>query len=246
VTAPADADVVILCGGLGTRLGPALAGLPKPLAPIGDKAFLDLLLEQAGRRGFTRFILCVGHKASEIERRYRGGGGREILFSRETTPLGTAGALKLCEPLRRGRTSLVMNGDSFCDFDPRDLLAAHALGGGPATIAVVPAAGRTDGGFIELAENGDIARFSEKTEAARHINAGVYALDSAVWREIPAGRPCSLETEIFPSLLGRGLRGWVAPAELYDIGTPERLEAFRRLRAGPRPDRVADVGGEGN
>lgn len=246
MTEPADADVIVLCGGLGTRLGAALEGLPKALAPIGDKAFLELLIDHAARAGLTRFILCVGHKAEAIESRVRGGGGREILYSRETTPLGTAGALKLCEPLRHGRTSLVMNGDSFCDFDPRALLAAHALGGGPATIAVVPTAGRTDGGFIELAENGDIARFSEKTEAARYINAGVYALDSAVWREIPAGRPCSLETDIFPSLLGRGLRGWITPAQLYDIGTPQRLEAFRRLRAGQRSDRVADVDGEGN
>ncbi|MDE2490876.1 MAG: NTP transferase domain-containing protein [Elusimicrobia bacterium] len=234
MSAASDADVVILCGGLGTRLGAAAAGLPKPLVPVGDRTFLDLLIDHAARHGFKRFILCVGHKAGAVESRIRGGGGREILFSRETAPLGTAGALKLCEPLRRSRTSLVMNGDSLCEFDPRALLEAHARGGGPATLAVVPAGGRTDGGFVELAPSGEIARFSEKTEAARWINAGVYALDDAVWREIPPGRACSLEREVFPSLLGRGLRGWVAPAELHDIGTPERLEAFRRLRAGRR------------
>lgn len=234
MTALTDIDVVILCGGLGTRLGSALAGLPKPLAPVGDRAFLEILIEQAAAHGLRRFILCVGHKAEAIEERLRGENGREIVFSRELSPLGTAGALKLCEPLRRSRTSLVMNGDSFCDFDPGALLEAHARGGGPATIAVVPAAGRTDGGFIELSENGEVTRFTEKTEAAHHINAGVYALDTEVWQEIPTGRPCSLEREIFPSLLGRGLRGWIAPAELFDIGTPERLESFRRLDAQKR------------
>jgi NDP-sugar pyrophosphorylase family protein len=199
------------------------------------QTFLEILISHAARHGLRRFILCVGHKADAIENRFRGEIGLELVFSKERSPLGTAGALKLCEPLRHSRTSLVMNGDSFCDFDPGALLEAHARGGGPATIAVVPAAGRTDGGFIELSEAGEITRFTEKTEASRHINAGVYALDSEVWRDIPAGKPCSLEREIFPSLLGRGLRGWIAPAELFDIGTPERLEAFRRHAASLSP-----------
>lgn len=232
MTSPAGIDVIILCGGLGTRLGSAFAGMPKALVPVGERTFLDILIDHAASHGLRRFILCVGHKAEAIEEHLRGDRQREFVFSREDSPLGTAGALKLCEPLRRSSTSLVMNGDSFCDFDPRALLEAHARGGGPATIAVVPAAGRTDGGFIELSAAGEIARFSEKTQAARYINAGVYALDSEVWSGIPQGRPCSLEKEIFPSLLGKGLRGWAAPAELFDIGTPERLETFRRLRAG--------------
>ncbi|MBI4060283.1 MAG: NTP transferase domain-containing protein [Elusimicrobia bacterium] len=224
----AEIDAVILCGGLGTRLCASLRGLPKPLAPIGERSFLEILISRAVSRGLRRFILCVGHKAEMIENSVRSGPGREIIFSREPAPLGTAGALKLCEPLRHSRTSLVMNGDSFCDFDPAALLEAHAASGGPATIAVVSAAGRTDGGFVELAKTGEIARFSEKSGTARHINAGIYALNSEVWPYIPAERPCSLEKEVFPSLLKRGLRGWIAPAELFDIGTPERLDAFRK------------------
>jgi len=228
VTALAETDVVILCGGLGTRLGATLADKPKALAPVGDRTFLDILIKHLARHGAKRFILCIGHKADAIERHLHGDEQREIVFSREQTPLGTAGALKLCEPLRRSRTSLVMNGDSFCDFDENALLEEHGLHGGPATIAVVPATGRTDGGFIEMSEAGSITRFSEKTAAARYINAGVYALDTELWRDIPAGKACSLENDVFPSFLTRGLRGWIAPSELFDIGTPERLELFRR------------------
>jgi NDP-sugar pyrophosphorylase family protein len=225
------ADVIVLCGGLGTRLNGVLGGTPKPMAPIEGEPFLEILIEHAARQGFRRFILCVGHGAQEIENHFHDGNGRTFLFSREPEPLGTAGALKLCAPLRRSEVSLVMNGDSFCDLDLDGLLERHVRRGGRGAIAVVPSAGRADGGFVEFGADGRISVFKEKiSQGAAHINAGVYALGRRAFEEIPEGRPCSLEREIFPALIAAGLYAFPVEGPLYDIGTPERLELFRRFR----------------
>ena len=225
------ADVIVLCGGLGTRLKGVLGATPKPMALIQAKPFLEILIESAARQGFRRFILCVGHGAEEVEKHFHDGGGRTFHFSRESEPLGTAGALKRCEPLRRGEVSLVMNGDSFCDLDLDGLLERHARCGGSGAIAVVPSAGRADGGAVEFGADGRISAFKEKIpQGAAYINAGIYALGRRAFAEIPAGRPCSLEREIFPALIASGLYAHPVEAPLYDIGTPERLELFRRFR----------------
>lgn len=228
----ATADIVILCGGLGTRLKSAVSDRPKPMAAVGGEPFLRFLMERAIAQGFSRFILCVGHMADSIVSHFRALRGLEIIFSREDSPLGTAGALKLCAPLRRGRVALVMNGDSYCAVPLRDLLAFHDGHGGVATIAVGDSAGRRDAGSVDLGPNGRVQRFSEKSrEPGRLINAGVYALGEEAFDSIPAGRASSLEAEIFPALLPRGVFGYRTAAPIYDIGTPERLEAFRAALA---------------
>jgi NDP-sugar pyrophosphorylase family protein len=226
----AETDVIVLCGGLGTRLKGVLGDKPKPMASIADKPFLEILIGRASLQGFRRFILCVGHRAEVIESYFHDEDGRTFHFSRETEPLGTAGALKLCEPLRRSEVAVVMNGDSFCDLDLAGLLEAHSRRGGSGVLAVAHSEGRADGGSVEFGPDGRISSFNEKAAAGiARINAGVYALGPRAFAAIPAGRPCSLEREIFPALIASGLYAYPTDAPLYDIGTPERLELFRRL-----------------
>ena len=226
-------DVILLCGGLGTRLGKALGAAPKPMALIGNKPFLQILVDQAARRGFKRFIFCVGHRAEVVEGAFHDGGGLTFVFSRESSPLGTGGALKLCEPLRRSPFSLVMNGDSFCDIDLAGLLEFASARGGVGAIAAARAEGRVDGGFIESDADGRITAFRERTPGvSSRLNAGIYALGTPAFSVIPSGRPCSLETGVFPALIDAGLYAYPVEEPLYDIGTPERLEAFRRRFSG--------------
>jgi NDP-sugar pyrophosphorylase family protein len=228
----AETDVIVLCGGLGTRLNGILGAAPKSMASIAAKPFLEILVERAALQGFRRFILCVGHGASVIESHFRDGGGLTFHFSRETAPLGTAGALKLCEGLRLSEVSLVMNGDSFCDLDLAGLLERHSRQGGCGVIAVAASAGRADGGSVEFGADGRIIAFNEKAPSGSgYINAGVYALGQRAFAVIPGGRPSSLEREIFPALIASGLYAYRVEAPLYDIGTPERLELFRRIYA---------------
>lgn len=248
---PARVDVVVLCGGLGTRLRAAAADRPKPMVAVGTRPFLELLLEMVARHGFRRFVLCVGYQADIIKAHFGHGQRTQIVFSEEPEPLGTAGALKHGEPLIRSETIVVMNGDSYCPLDLGGLLTFHGRHGGIGTIATVPVEARTDGGFIDVSDDQRIIAFREKVtgDGARRLSAGVYAFDREVFQQIPAGRRCSLEEEVLPSLVDRGLYAYLTTAPLHDIGTPERLEAFRRFaqvaREGGKPSRGSGSDEEG-
>jgi NDP-sugar pyrophosphorylase family protein len=196
---------------------------------IGNKPFLEILVDWAAGHGFSRFILCAGYKAEIIRAHFKSRPGREYVVCEEKAPLGTGGALKLCSPLRKSEISLVLNGDSFCDVNVQALLALRAERHAAASIAFAAAQGRTDGGYAALASDGRIASFAEKDSATGPwINAGVSVLGPDVFAAIPDGA-CSLERDVLPGLLKWNLYGLRTTAALYDIGTPERLEAFRAI-----------------
>lgn len=196
---------------------------------IGKKPFLEILVDWAAAQGFARFILCAGYKAEIIRDHFQSRAGREIVVSEEKSPLGTGGALKLCAPLRKSEVSLVLNGDSFCDVDVKALLDLRASRQAAAAIAFAAAHGRKDGGYAALSDDGRIASFAEKDPTkGPWINAGVSVLGPEVFAAIPDGA-CSLERDVLPGLLKKNLYGLRTTAALYDIGTPERLEAFRAI-----------------
>ncbi len=118
-----ELDAVLLCGGLGTRLGEIVKDQPKPMVRIKDRPFLDILIDHLASFGVRRFVLCAGYKSESIAGYYqKKEDGRTYLISREETPLGTAGALKNAEGLIDSEVCLVLNGDSFC---PVDIKAFH-------------------------------------------------------------------------------------------------------------------------
>ncbi len=230
--APSGVDALILCGGLGTRLRSVVADRAKPMAEIDGKPFLEIVVDHLAKAGVSRFVLCAGHRADSVRGHFKPGPGRDHLVSEETAPLGTAGAFKLGHSKCRPGPVLALNGDSLCPLDIRALLDAHGKTGALATVAVTPALGRKDGGGVEFGPDRRITAFREKGEKAPEwVNAGVYVLSPGVWPLIPEGRAVSIETEVFPALAGRGLFAFPTRAPVYDIGTPERLEAFRKAYA---------------
>src|SRR5271156_325483 len=115
-----EMKAVLLVGGLGMRLRSAVPSLPKPLASVGDKPFLELLVRQLGKQGIRHLVMCTGYMAEQIESVFRDGNdlGGTIEYSRETVPLGTAGALKLAQHhVQHESEFLVLNGDSFVEID---------------------------------------------------------------------------------------------------------------------------------
>src|SRR5690349_21298843 len=107
-------DAAILCGGKGTRLQPVISDLPKGLAPVRGRALLDILVEDLVAQGLRRIILCVGHMKEQIISHFSGRRDADFLFSEETAPLGTGGAVKNAAEFIRSDPFLVMNGDSMC------------------------------------------------------------------------------------------------------------------------------------
>ena len=116
---PCSVEAVLLIGGLGTRLRSVSGDLPKSMVEIGNRPFLEYELVHLREFGINNIILAVSHRRESIEERFADGRslGISIAYSRESQPLGTAGALRKALPLIRGNDVLVLNGDSFVDVD---------------------------------------------------------------------------------------------------------------------------------
>lgn len=225
-----DCDVIILCGGLGTRLKSVLSDRPKPMADIHGRPFVSLIVDQFRRHGARRFIFSTGHFGEIIEQWFlRHGQGYDTLFVRDPSPLGTGGALAAAVSLVRSSPFWVLNGDSLCELDPERLLRFHLRKRALASMAVTEADTRQDTGAVGLGEGDRVRSMVEKprTRATRYQNAGIYLFDRSVSAHFPQRPSWSLEQELLPELVAHPLYGFVTAGPLYDIGTPERLAHFR-------------------
>jgi NDP-sugar pyrophosphorylase family protein len=216
---------VLLAGGLGTRLRTVLPDTAKPLAPIEGRPFVFFLLEQLKRAGVGRVILCTGHRAAQVReemgKTYR---GMSLLYSEEAEPLGTAGALRLAwRNYPDTAPWLVMNADSYVDIDLTAMIESHRTSTMPATIAAVRVEDGRRYGSLEWSGDGRMTAFREKsdTPGARWINGGVYLFERKFLNALPDRTPLSLENEVFPASLVRGIHAFASEARFIDIGTPE-------------------------
>lgn len=240
-----DITAVLLVGGIGKRLQPVVSSTPKPLAPLGDAPFLQLLVRQLRSQGIRRLVMSTGHLADQVEKEF-GDGHKwdvEITYSKESHPLGTAGAVKLAERNISHSDFLVMNGDSFLELDFGELIRFHRGHNGLVSMAVrrVPDAARY--GTVQLDGLNRVVGFREKIGAPVPgiVNGGVYVFRRAILENIPDG-PGSLEKDVFPRLLEHGVYALEQRGMFIDIGTPEdyaRAQAlcqslYHAVDAGPQ------------
>lgn len=229
-------DAIVLCGGAGLRLRPITGGAPKGMAAVAGRPFLELLLRQLKRHGFERSILAVGYQADAIRSHFgERAAGLELAYSIESSPLGTAGALRNAADLIHSDTVLVMNGDSYTDADLITLVAFQSEAKADACVVLAPADGRGDCGSVLLDGDGNVTSFAEKRglSGAAHLNAGIYMLSRQLLYEIPAGMQASLEQELLPRWLreGKCVKGFISQSRCVDIGTPERYQSAQDILA---------------
>lgn len=220
--------VVVLCGGLGTRLRPAVEDLPKVLAPVSGRPFLYFVLERLRRDGFEEVVLSTGYlgeivdaavEAMELE-------GLRVRCIREPEPQGTAGALRyVIRSEGMAGPFVAMNGDTMFSGSLRRLVHYHHRHAARATIALVRVDDPARYGTVEIdADSGTVTAFLEKGASHREaawINAGAYVLVPDVLNLLDANEG-SLEREVFPRVIGSGLYGCAFPdAAMLDIGVPE-------------------------
>lgn len=229
-----DIKAVLLVGGLGTRLRSVVPSTPKPLASLGNRSFLELLVRQLRHQGIRRLVMCTGHLGDQIENEFGDGKSWDVAveYSRESHPLGTAGAVKLAESyLREVPAFLVMNGDSFLEVDFQDLVRFHRRHAGLVSMGVLQVQNAARYGTVRVGTENRVTGFSEKTgsETCGLVNAGVYVFERAVLDYIPEG-PASLERDIFPRLLNFGVYAQEQRGMFIDIGTPEDYARAQQLR----------------
>ena len=225
--------LLILAGGRGERLRAAVADRPKPLAEVAGRPFLEYLVAQSRGWKCTDIVLCVGHQADQVMSHFGDGSafGVSIRYSVEKELLGTAGALRLARDLIRTDSFLVFNGDSYCDADLDALISHHRGWGAQATLVVSRVEDRTAFGSVEVGEGSRVRGFLEKGsgQGSGWVNAGIYLLERLLLNAVPADRACSIEREIFPTLIATGLYAFPCAVPFLDIGTPESLAAAQSL-----------------
>lgn len=219
--------IIVLCGGQGTRLRPAVCNRPKILAQLGAQTLLDLTMHMLRRVGFSRIILSVGYRREQIKAHCKIQ-GYAVEFSEERAPLGTGGALKAAAARLGAPCFCAMNGDMIFDPDFHALYRFHRSQNSMLSIALTRPYGGNGGSIVELDAFQRIVAWREKTELGIHrrtallMNAGVYIFEKKLLNYFPKKQSFSLEREVFPFLFTQLCYGFVAGTECLDIGTPER------------------------
>ena len=238
---------VVLVGGEGTRLRPLTLDRPKPMLPIANRPFLAHLIERLAAAGVDRVIFSCGYLPEAISDALGSGadGGPTLEYVVEDEPLGTAGAIRHAAAGRVGHEPfLALNGDVLSELDLRALRDLHVDRGARATIALTPVAEPSRYGLVLTTPDGAVEAFLEKPgpdalaglDEPYHINAGAYVLDPAVLELIEPGRSVSIERDVFPGLVGRGLYAHATGGYWNDIGTPESyLAANQHVAARHEP-----------
>ena len=220
-------QAVILVGGQGTRLRPLTSTVPKPVVTLVDRPFIAFMLEWLSGHGVEDVIMSCGFLADSV-RAVLGDGsaaGVRLRFVEEPEPRGTAGAVKLAEPMLEERF-LMLNGDVLTDIDLSAQIAQHEATGAIATLALVPVPDPTAYGLVLLEEDGAVSEFIEKPDPEQVetnlISAGAYVLEREVLELVAPDRNVSIEREVWPRLVGNGLYGYASESYWLDIGTPAR------------------------
>ena len=217
--------MVIMAGGLGTRLLPHTENCPKPLLPVAGKPMLEHIIERAKLEGFNHFVIAIHYLGHMIEAHFGNGErlGVQINYSREKSPLGTAGALGLLNPLPDA-PFVVTNGDVITDIRYGELLDFHTRHAATATMAVRVHEWQHPFGVVQT-QGIEIVGFEEKPIARSHINAGVYALDPVALSVLTANAHCDMPT-LFERLQAMKKRTVAYPMHepWLDVGRPDDLK----------------------
>ena len=225
----APLKAIILVGGEGTRLHPLTYSVPKPMVPVLNRPFLEHTIAYLKKCGVENIILALSH-LPEVIQDYFGDGsnlGVQLAYAVESSPLGTAGAVKNAEQYLNS-TFVVLNGDIFTNLDIAAMLALHYRKGAKATIALTWVDNPCIFGVVETDEDGRVQSFVEKPGpdlvTTNWINAGIYILEPEVLEHVPVGSHYMFEKGLFPLLLELGEPVYSYPWSDYwlDMGTPEK------------------------
>lgn len=224
-----EITVVILCGGIGSRLGALVSETPKPLLTVQGKPFLEHVISFYEAQNVKRFVFCTGYLSDRIHAHFSNPkfSHLEISFSVETEALGTGGAITHALPHIKSDVFLVINGDSFCSFSLEKFLAFHKLHDAIFSMALRFQEDCSRYGSVSVDETKGVVSFEEKRANAGSglMNAGVYLLSKSVFEQLGLGKTFSIETDVFSKFISLGLFGFdIGDAPFIDIGTPASLE----------------------
>lgn len=220
---PLSLQALVLAGGLGTRLRPVVGDLPKVLAPVAGRPFLEHVLADLDAQGFRHVVLAVGFRSETVVAHFGATFGRlRLAYSEEREPLGTGGAVKLGLEVALPGPCFVLNGDTWLDLDYAEMLRLHLATEARVTMAVRAVADVARYGAVEI-RGGRVTRFAEKgATGAGHINAGIYLLDRTLFAGLDLPSAFSLERDFLAPRIGAlAPVPFATEGRFVDIGVPE-------------------------
>jgi D-glycero-alpha-D-manno-heptose 1-phosphate guanylyltransferase len=217
---------IILAGGFGTRLKTIVSDVPKPMAPVNREPFLNFQLRYLKHYGIKKVIVSTGHLAEKIESFYgEHFEGLKMIYSRETTPLGTGGGIRLAMKHCDSKESFVLNGDSFFDVNLFTFYEVHKKQGADVSLALRKVDNASRYGSIEVSSNNRIISFLEKSNwvAPGLINGGTYILNKEIYLNNTKDQVnFSIEKDFFAEqTLKSKMIGFQSDGYFIDIGIPE-------------------------
>lgn len=215
-------EAIVLAGGLGTRLKTVLDDIPKPMAPVGNKPFLEYILEYLFKSRIKKIILSVGYKYEVIKKHFGlSYKGIPLIYSIENEPLGTGGAIKKALEKVDGENVLILNGDTFFTIDINEFLLKHEELKSDITIALKPMNNFDRYGSVIL-KNERIVEFKEKQFCIEGIiNGGIYVLKTNVLDSFEENIKFSFEKDVLENKLYEfNINGFISNNYFIDIGIP--------------------------
>ena len=215
-------EAIVLAGGFGTRLRELVPDLPKPMAPVAGRPFLEILLISLARKGFSRVIVSLGYMADKVISHFGNHyAGMDLVYEVEQVPLGTGGAVRQAMTRCQSSGVFVFNGDTYLDLEVAQVQAHWDANGAPIIVArEVPDTARYGGLQISA---GRVTGFSEKgLSGPGLINAGCYVLSPDALDRFQPGYPFSLETDFLaPGVTAERFDLFVTQGAFIDIGVPD-------------------------
>lgn len=225
-----DQKCIILAGGKGSRIRSVLGDVPKCLAPIINKTFLEFQLLLLQKSGIEKFILSLGYGSKHVLNLFQTDPFNKLSidFVVEPFPLGTGGASLFVMDYFNLDSAFIVNGDTYFDADYFPIYENFHSQAELARIALAFVKDRSRFGGVELNKNGVIINFQEKGQLAPgFINAGLYLLKKEIFTNYRVGESFSIENDIFLSPANKGLlRGIFLEGNFTDIGIPEDYKFF--------------------
>lgn len=216
-------QAIILCGGLGTRLKSVIKDIPKPMAPINDKPFLEFIFEYLKKQGVKEIILAVSYKYEVIKEYFKDEFlGIKIKYSIEKEPLGTGGAIKEALKFIKNE-AYVLNGDTFFNID----LSKLKLNGSKICFALKQMNDFDRYGTVNVNEQGFVISFEEKVFKKQGlINGGIYLLDKDIFKDFALQEKFSFEEFLQENYEKLKARAEIFDDYFTDIGVPEDYYDF--------------------
>jgi D-glycero-alpha-D-manno-heptose 1-phosphate guanylyltransferase len=225
-------EAIVLAGGFGTRLREVVSTVPKPMAPIAGRPFLEILLDSMIVKGCTHVVLSLGYQSGAI-RSHFGSSYKDLSLSYciEDSPLGTGGAIRAAFKHCRADHVLIANGDTFLDYEADVLNTLWNTLHSP--IIVARYVNDTSRYGRLLIEDGKVVEFMEKSlSGPGHINAGCYVLPTDLLDQFPIGTAFSFERDfLFQAVRDQYFCAHITNGAFIDIGIPSDYARARKMLA---------------